>query len=469
MRGIRRLAWLGALTIAMLAMAGGSAGAALLAPTSAKGVTEYTVEAKWIGALAPAGVESVTYESHLGTWEKLESRLGRVGPSGPLGESPAPSLNGTGVVTGTEGDTWTVTQDQDNQRWVSRQTSSGWSQIPGTIGATTVAPSAKGGVWFLQMELGETLAAADQRPKVGFVSADGSVTSFRLPNWEAGYQSIVEGKEGNAWFTEQFTHSIGRMTPSGELTEFPLASDADPVGITVDGEGNIWFSEQQRDRVGYITPAGKVTEFALPMPVGPTQLAAGADGRIWFTELVLFNETVSIGSLGRITPKGRFTQFELPDGESEPIDVTAGSEGAIWYSARGEHGCEGGGNSCMMWEPQNQAIVGRIVPTPLKPAVVTGKGTVGEHGIKVALACTGGKAWNKCHGRVTVKVGGKAVARGGYSLEADQAKQTVVPLLRGVRSPLDGKATRGATVSVALGSGGGARRGISLSRASKQS
>jgi hypothetical protein len=203
------------------------------------------------------------------------------------------------------------------------------------------------------------------------------------------------------------------------------------------------------------------------LSVHPARLAAGADGRIWFTEQLLFSETVPINSLGRITPKGRFTQFELPDRESEPIDVAAGSEGAIWYSARGEHGCAGG-SSCITWEPPNQAIVGRITATPLKPAVVTGKGTVGKHGIQVAIACTGGKAWNHCHGRVTVKVGGKAVARGSYSLEADQAKQTVVPLLRGVKSPLGGNATRGATVSIVLGSGGGARRSISLSRAPRQ-
>jgi streptogramin lyase len=214
MQGFRRLAWLGALTITMLTMAGGSADAALLAPTSGKGVTEFPVEAKRIGALAPAGVETVTYESSSGTWEKLESRLGRIGPSGPQGESPAPSLVGSGLAIGTEGDTWTVTRDQNSQSWVSRQTSSGWSQIPGTKGATTIARSAKGGVWFLEMEPGATLAAADERAKVGFVSADGTVTSFRLANREAGYQSIVEGTEGNAWFTEQFTHSIGRMTPT---------------------------------------------------------------------------------------------------------------------------------------------------------------------------------------------------------------------------------------------------------------
>jgi streptogramin lyase len=469
MRGIGRLMCTVAATAAMLGLATGQAGAApLTAPSTKGGVTEFQLATKRVGPLAAAPDGTVLYKSTLGTWEHPESRLGRIGASGPLGEESAPQLSYGGLVAGTEGDAWAVTIDPQSQSWVGRKTAAGWSEIAGTHGAYTVAPSAKGGVWFLQSEPTESNRTADELSKVGYVGPDGGVTSFLLSNHEAGYQSVVEGREGNAWFTELFTSAIGRMTPSGELKEFPLAPNSRPVGIAADAEGNIWFTETEANRIGRLTPAGELTEFTLPKQVSPNQIAVGGDGRIWFTESVRWSETEPIGNLGRITPAGRFTQVELPDRESEPVDLTTGPEGNVWYSAMGEIGCLGGGSSCLVWEPKNAAIVGRVAGTPLKPLAASATATVGSRGVKVAVACTGGTASSRCQGKVTVKIGGKAIGRAGYSLEADQAKQIVVPPLRGITSPLRGRAKRAALVTLRDLPGEGSRAALTLTRAAKK-
>ncbi len=58
---------------------------------------------------------------------------------------------------------------------------------------------------------------------------------------------MVEGPDGKMWFTE--ADKIGRITPSGEITEFPLPTpDSAPMGITTGPDGNLWFTEQVRQR-----------------------------------------------------------------------------------------------------------------------------------------------------------------------------------------------------------------------------
>jgi virginiamycin B lyase len=73
----------------------------------------------------------------------------------------------------------------------------------------------------------------------------------------------------------------------------------DPPGITVGPDGNLWFTEFNDngfgDKIGRITPSGIMTEFALStVSAGPYQISSGPDGRVWFTE----NLANRIGALG---------------------------------------------------------------------------------------------------------------------------------------------------------------------------
>jgi streptogramin lyase len=106
---------------------------------------------------------------------------------------------------------------------------------------------------------------------------------------------IVAGPDGNLWFAEETGNNIGRITPAGVITEFPVPTSASqPQGITAGSDGNLWFTESVGNNIGRITPAGVITEFAVPAAGEPIGITAGADGNLWFTE-------VSANKIGKIS------------------------------------------------------------------------------------------------------------------------------------------------------------------------
>ncbi len=57
------------------------------------------------------------------------------------------------------------------------------------------------------------------------------------------------------WFTEYDGVKIGRITPAGAITEFPIATaHCYPSIITAGPDGNIWFTEYAGNKIGRITP-----------------------------------------------------------------------------------------------------------------------------------------------------------------------------------------------------------------------
>jgi len=85
--------------------------------------------------------------------------------------------------------------------------------------------------------------------------------------------------------------------------------------------------------------SGKIREFAVPTANSrPVGITAGPDGALWFTE----NNT---NKIGRITTAGVVTEFAVPTANSVPAGITAGPDGNLWFT-------EFGGNN-----------IGRISPT----------------------------------------------------------------------------------------------------------
>jgi streptogramin lyase len=158
-----------------------------------------------------------------------------------------------------------------------------------------------------------------------------SATQFPIPTANSQPEGIVRGPDGNLWFAD--IHAIGRITPSGQVTEFTkgLSSDSEPNFLTVGPDGNIWFTEGSSDKIGRITTAGVITEFPVISP-GSDQvfvfgITAGRDGNLWFTE--------QAGAIGRITPTGVVTVFQTSGGftqPSEPELITAGPDGNLWWA-----------------------------------------------------------------------------------------------------------------------------------------
>jgi len=90
---------------------------------------------------------------------------------------------------------------------------------------------------------------------------------------------------GNPWSTEKIMNKIGRITPTGDITEFSTLPLRAPRDITVGADGNLWFTSLLTDAVAEISAAGVITSFTVPLPGGtPGTIAAGPDGNLWFTD-----------------------------------------------------------------------------------------------------------------------------------------------------------------------------------------
>lgn len=423
---------------------------------STAAVKEFSLESTWIQGLAQGPDGTVWYAGTTGRRENWEGRIGRIGIAGPLGESPAPIPFPTDIAVGAEGDAWFLKSGAT----VGRLAPSGdYSSI--SIGDRAYYPggtaaAAGGGIWFA---VGRGASGTDT---VGRITVTGGVTEFPIPpvpppSGEARPDGIVEGNEGDAWFTEYFGDRIGRVTPSGQMTELPLPPGSRPAGITVDAQGDIWFAEQGSDRIGRIDTARNLTEFKLPAGTFPDQIAAAADDRVWFTQ-------GAGGTLGRLTPAGRYSEVKLPDSESDPIDIVAGTEGEVWYAAMGEGPCEGGGGTCMIWEPKNPAIVGRISPTPQRTVIKSKRARLRHGVVRVLLSCEDGAASERCNGRLALEHGGKALGGAGYSLAADQRRLVRVRIERPLRSVFGTRKKARAAAVVVASDGHSARRSITLVR-----
>ena len=52
----------------------------------------------------------------------------------------------------------------------------------------------------------------------------GDITEFQLPSEGHRPQAIASGPDGNLWVTEVIKHKIVRVTPAGQMSEFPVPS-----------------------------------------------------------------------------------------------------------------------------------------------------------------------------------------------------------------------------------------------------
>jgi streptogramin lyase len=112
---------------------------------------------------------------------------------------------------------------------------------------------------------------------------------------------------------------IGRITPSGAVTQFPISAYNGGQDVTPGPDGNVWFTEAG-GMVGYVTPAGAVTEFSLGSGIQASSITAGPDGAVWFTAIIS-----GAGYVYRITAGGALTRYRMPGG----ADITTGPGRAL--------------------------------------------------------------------------------------------------------------------------------------------
>lgn len=179
---------------------------------------------------------------------------------------------------------------------------------------------------------------------IGKITTSGSATKVNLAKMSS--HSITSARDGNLWFIaaprQLDGFRVGRITPQGQTTYWPLPAGSLPGDVAAGQDGNLWFTDTARrygpdpadkgvpdNKIGRITMEGVVSEFALPTPDGdPNGITPGPDGAMWFTETK---------KIGRIDPLGSIREFPLPGGSSSGR-ITLGPDGALWFTSGSDRG-----------------------------------------------------------------------------------------------------------------------------------
>ncbi len=260
--------------------------------------------------------------------ENSASRIQKQATNGNIvGTFPLPAGRGpTAIAAGPDGNLW-FTESAGNR--IGRVTTDGsiteFSAIPPGAplnGPADITAGPDGNLWF-------TEPAANS---VRRITPAGAITQFSFFRDSAQPLAITAGADGNLWFTEAGSPNIGRINPgSGSAVDFPVSSLAH--AITAGSDGNVWFALASGS-IGRITPAGVVTEFPVPttvLPAGTTfsDLRTGPDANLW--------AATTNGKLLRITTGAtppRFTdpaQIKVPgtgdSGIADPYPATIEADG----------------------------------------------------------------------------------------------------------------------------------------------
>ncbi|MDB5073223.1 MAG: hypothetical protein JWM87_4334 [Candidatus Eremiobacteraeota bacterium] len=239
-----------------------------------------------------------------------------------------------------------------------------------------IAAGSDGNMWFTEFP-GNTVAK---------ITPAGVVTECpAIPTAASNPQGIIGASDGNLWFTEFAGSKITRVTTACAYTEFSTLFAGDgPQLLTDRGDGNIWFTGFTGNHVGFqgitsgvsgettvptpnshpygIAPApdlnlyftenavdqlgripmlfGAITEVPIATGSAPTQIvrgpatetSCGGGPCMWFTEF-------GTSRVARLNPAGwpapTINEFPTVTASSNPIGITAGKDGALWFTESG--------------------------------------------------------------------------------------------------------------------------------------
>jgi virginiamycin B lyase len=206
-----------------------------------------------------------------------------------------------------------------------------------------------------------SVAQSAQAPPGVIPSQGASHQSFdvisRMQNLKQRYLSepdisqgtdIAVGKGGTLWVGDECV-GIARVTSSGAATLFPYSDPKsgcnEPRSLTPGVGGDVWFVDGYLNSIGRISPKGKITLYPLPSvsscniyPSFPNGIVEGPDGAMWFTTEFSGDQLCSnyySSAIGRITAAGQMTFYytgaQNSDSYSPKGYITVGADGAMYF------------------------------------------------------------------------------------------------------------------------------------------
>lgn len=150
-------------------------------------------------------------------------------------------------------------------------------------------------------------------------------------------EQIAEDQSGNVWVAENVTNMIAQITPAGTITTFPTGiAGGHPVGIAVGQDGNIYYDDVSSCTLGRMTATGALDGTASAAAGGcqDWQMTTDAAGNIWFVDSG--NNTIGyIGEAGWPTTATECTGALPALAFSIHQQITQGPDGAMWFTEGG--------------------------------------------------------------------------------------------------------------------------------------
>jgi virginiamycin B lyase len=259
--------------------------------------------------------------------EYHRSNIGRITPAGVITEFPTPKISSgpCEMTVGSDGALWYI-----EVAGIGRVTVAGsFTEYPTTYRPRSITAGPDGNLWFIE---GTDVNDVDANAIAAMSVAGTIVAEYPIPTANADATSITTGPDGNLWFTEEYftANQLGRLTPAGVFTEFPLPIAEVQSDWIIAGLGQtLLYSESEfmpniQDWVGQITTGGAYSQTLVPtIQGGVARLAVGPDGNIWFTQYLGNN-------VYRMTPSGTLS-LAFNRNATYPQDIVGGPDGNIWF------------------------------------------------------------------------------------------------------------------------------------------
>lgn len=236
---------------------------------------------------APTGVASGA-GPNLNVWF-TEMALGRVaqititGPPYTEFTLPDPAAKPNAITLGSDGNMW-CTDTGTNSIWRIRQIKKRpfvlfkQFQLAGNAQPAAITTGPDGALWFTEPGTN----SIGRLPVRGF-----PLSEFKVPTANSAPTGIAPSTDNALWFTEQKARQIGRIAVTGVVTaEYPLNGSQTPDALVQGIDGNFYFSDTAANKIGqFFFRSHRTFLFSVPTAnSAPTALTLGPDMEVYFVE-----------------------------------------------------------------------------------------------------------------------------------------------------------------------------------------
>jgi virginiamycin B lyase len=174
--------------------------------------------------------------------------------------------------------------------------------------------------------------------KVAKFNYQGELLSYYDMHEKTAPHGLLIDIKGRLWVSLENTGEVVRLDENGKVVQTidvkmypngasdPINTAPHGIGLDEDGE-TIWFTGKRTSTIGKISPEGQVTHFQLEtLAALPIFLSAGNGSGMWGTEL--------LGNcILNITPEGKVKEYPIPTGNSRPIAIIKDPvEDCMWFT-----------------------------------------------------------------------------------------------------------------------------------------